>query len=284
MIENLNGIRETVNFKANSNIRLYANVECEAYPNHWHAPLEIIMPIKNSYPVSCCNQSILLREGDILVINPGALHSMEAVEGERLIFQADLTVLHSIQELETILSLINPFILITEEEAPQAYQRMKDLMLELSSEYFQDSPLSEAAIYSKLIEIFVLIGRNYTANVTTYNHNLKKQREYTDLILNICKYIHEHCKDNITLDDLARVSGYSKYHFSRLFKQYTTVSVYKYINTKKIEYAEKLLMNDDLTVTEVALRCGFSNLSAFIRMFKIMKNCTPTEFKEMYMY
>lgn len=284
MIENLKGMKETVNFKANTNIRLYANDDFEAYPSHWHAPLEIIMPIENPYCVTCCNQNFTLREGDVIVINPGAIHSMEAAVGKRLIFQADFTLLHSFKELGATLSLISPVVVITPEGAPKAHEKIKNLLLEISDEYFLEEPLSEASIYSKLIEIFVLIGRNYSANTFNSNNNLKKQKEYTELFLNICNYINEHYNEDITLDEVADISGYSKYHFSRLFKQYTNVSFYKYLNTKKIENAEKLLMNNELSITEIALRCGFSSLSAFIRMFKIIKGCTPTEFKDMFTY
>jgi AraC-like DNA-binding protein len=155
-------------------------------------------------------------------------------------------------------------------------------MLQISDEYFADAPLSEAAIYAKLIEIFVLIGRSYSPNAKNFNNSAGKQREYTERFLYLCDYINEHYNEDLTLDDVANRSGFSKYHFSRLFKQFTNVSFYKYLNKKRIENAEKLLMDKELTITEVALRCGFSSLSAFIRMFKIVKDCTPTEFKTMF--
>ena len=44
MIENLNGIHETVKYKENSNVKLFINAEAEDYPIHWHTPMEIIMP------------------------------------------------------------------------------------------------------------------------------------------------------------------------------------------------------------------------------------------------
>lgn len=282
MIETLNGIQETVNFKANTTIRLYANDEYERYPNHWHAPLEIIMPLENHYPVVCCNTLFTLREGDVLVINPGVIHGMEAAVGRRLIFQADFTLLHGIKELEATLSIISPALVITAEDEPETHEHIQKLMLEISDEYFADAPLSEASIYSKLIEIFVLIGRSYSPNAKSFNNSLRKQREYTERFMYVCDYISEHCSEGLTLDYIADISGFSKYHFSRLFKQFTNVSFYKYLNKKRIEYAEKLLVNKELTITEVALQCGFSSLSAFIRMFKIIKDCTPTEFKTMY--
>lgn len=282
MIENLRGIQETVNFKTNTNIRLYANDECEKYPLHWHAPLEIIMPLENNYRVNCCNILYTLREGDILIINPGIIHGMEADAGKRLIFQADFTLLHGIRELESTLSFISPVLLIASEDVPETYEQIQKLMLDIADEYFAESPLSEASIYSKLIEIFVLIGRSYSPNARNFNNSVMKQREYTELFLYICNYINVHCSEDLALDDVANLSGYSKYHFSRLFKQFTNVSFYKYLNKKRIESAEKLLMDKELTITEVALHCGFSSLSAFIRMFKIIKDCTPTEFKSMY--
>lgn len=282
MIETLNGIQETVNFKTNTTIRLYANNDCEAYPNHWHAPLEIIMPIENNYRVICCKTLFTLREGDILIINPGVIHSMEADAGKRLIFQADFTLLHGIKELEATLSIISPALLIIPEEKSETHSKIKQFLDEISEEYFKDAPLSEASIYAKLIEIFVVIGRSYSPNLKYFNSSLQKQREYTERFLYICNYISEHCSEDLSLDHVANLSGFSKYHFSRLFKQFTNVSYYKYLNKKRIEVAEKLLVDKGMTVTEVSLRCGFSSLSAFIRMFKLVKDCTPTEFKTMY--
>ncbi len=282
MIETLHGIQETVNFKTNTNIRFYANEEYEEYPCHWHAPIEVIMPIHNMYHVTCCNTLYTLREGDILVINPGIVHSMKAEVGKRLIFQADFTLLHGIKELEATLSLISPVLLITTEDVPEAHEQIQRLMMEIYDEYFNDAYLSEAAIYAKFIEIFVLIGRNCSPNAKNFDNSITKQREYTERFLFICDYINEHCCEDIDLDDVANISGFSKYHFSRLFKQFTNISFYKYVNKKRIESAEKLLMDKDISITEVALRCGFGSLSSFIRMFKIVKDCTPTEFKNMY--
>ena len=53
---------------------------------------------------------------------------------------------------------------------------------------------------------------------------------------------------------------------------------------KRIDYAKTLLLDPDLPVIDVALQCGFSSLSAFLRMFKQLNKCTPTEFRNMYDY
>lgn len=86
----------------------------------------------------------------------------------------------------------------------------------------------------------------------------------------------------MTLEEVASMAGFSKYHFTRLFKQYADTSFYKYLNQKRIAHAKNLLIDKNLSVLEVALQSGFSNLSSFLRMFKQLTGCTPTELRRIY--
>lgn len=65
MIETLNGIKETVNYKEIKGFKLFDNKEFEAYPSHWHTPIEIIVPLKNPYCITCKNETYILQERDI---------------------------------------------------------------------------------------------------------------------------------------------------------------------------------------------------------------------------
>ena len=86
----------------------------------------------------------------------------------------------------------------------------------------------------------------------------------------------------MTLDQASGIAGFSKYHFTRLFKEFTHISFYQYLSQKRIALAEQLLANPDYSVTAVALNSGFSSLPAFTRMFRKHKGCTPTEFRNVY--
>lgn len=283
MIENLKGLYETVNYKSNTHLRLYNNDESENYPEHWHTPIEIIMPVRSTYTAYLGKERIDLDTNDILLICPGIIHSLESPEsGMRIIFQAEIDLLREIKEVESMLGLIAPAILITPETAPEIHEETKRLLLEINEEYQSSRPLSSTSIYAKILSMFVIIGRNYTDNVKRFDAGNQKQKEYTEKFIDICNYINEHCTEDLTLDDIAGIAGFSKYHFSRLFKQFTNITFYKYLNQKRISYAVSLLADPSISITEVALRSGFSSLSAFIRMFKIIKQCTPTEFRNMY--
>lgn len=288
MIESLNGIFETINYKQSTSIKLYDNDEYEDYPAHWHTNPEIIMPTENIYTVECYNQIITLREGDIVLICPGCIHTLYAPEkGRRIIFQADINPLRFMKEIETLVTIISPLIVITPEDFPSIYDKVKSLLLEIKNEYLSSyTSFSEVSIYSKTLEIITLIGRSRAAaGMETPSPDApRKQEEYIEKFIEICNYISAHCSDELNLEAVASMSGFSKFYFSRLFKQFTNVSFYKYVNQKRIEKAAKMLTEPNISITNVALSCGFESLSSFIRMFKIVKGCTPTEFRNMYQY
>ena len=288
MIESLNGIFETINYKQSTSIKLYDNDEYEDYPVHWHTNPEIIMPTENIYTVECYNQIITLREGDIVLICPGCIHTLYAPEkGRRIIFQADINPLRFMKEIETLVTIISPLIVITPEDFPSIYDKVKSLLLKIKNEYLSSSTsFSEVSIYSKTLEIITLIGRSRAAAgmETTSPDAPRKQEEYIEKFIEICNYISAHCSDELNLEAVASMSGFSKFYFSRLFKQFTNVSFYKYVNQKRIEKAAEMLTEPNISITNVALSCGFESLSSFIRMFKIVKGCTPTEFRNMYQY
>mgnify|MGYP002645240840 CR=1 FL=1 len=78
MIHNLQGIHETVDYKADTQICLYYNKEAENYPPHWHPSFEVIMPVINDYRVVCGHNDYFIKEGEILVICPCILHELFA--------------------------------------------------------------------------------------------------------------------------------------------------------------------------------------------------------------
>ena len=283
MIENLQGIFETVNFKADTRVKLYMNEDPDSYPPHWHSPMEIIMPLKNIYTVECGGKTYTLREGDIIFIFPCNLHTLTAPKsGRRIIFQPDVQILHQIKEVDGIMSLLSPVVLITPEDSPNIYEKVRDLLLEIADEYNGNAPLSEAVIYSKFLNMLVLMGRDYTDNLVDFEVTSYKKQEYTEKFITICDYISAHCTEDLNLDQLSELAGFSKYHFSRLFKQFSGQSFYSYVSQKRIEHAQMLLASGNKSITEVAIDSGFESMSAFIRMFKKQKGMTPTRFRKMH--
>lgn len=103
--------------------------------------------------------------------------------------------------------------------------------------------------------------------------------EATQKIIAACNYISNNCSRDISLEDAASYVGFSKYYFSRLFREYTGVSFVDYVAEQRLHYAEVLLGNPQLNITDAALQAGFGSISTFNRIFKQKKGCTPSEFR-----
>lgn len=282
MIETLDGIRETVNFREIKGFKLYDNVDYESYPAHWHTPIEILMPLRSTYEVTCNGTLYHLNEDDFLFINSGVIHGMSALAGERLIFQADHALMQSVLYIESTSPSPLPSVMhLTKENAPDCHARLKELLLKIQEEYNRNTNFSGVFIYSMFIEICALIGKKYAERTIPFDNSHYKQKEYTEKFMLICNYIKEHCTEDLNLEAISALAGFSKFHFTRLFKSYAGTSFYRYLNIQRIELAETLLIDPELPVTQVALQSGFSNLTSFIRMFKLIRGCTPTEYRNM---
>ena len=83
------------------------------------------------------------------------------------------------------------------------------------------------------------------------------------------------------LKQLSEVACYSKFHFNRIFSEYMGESVYQYIKRLRLEKSAELLMgNSNISITDVALMCGFENSSSFAKSFKNHFKMTASELRD----
>lgn len=170
---------------------------------------------------------------------------------------------------------------ITRNTYPGIYDRACQLLTQVRNEYFSQNEFSELTIYSLMLRFFVKLGTNHMNSIPLFsNSRIHKQKEYADKFNMVMDYIDTHYMENINLDDIADSIGFSKYHFSRLFKEYTNYTFCAYISQRRIKIAEELLEQPDLSITEVALQAGFPSISTFNRLFKQIKGCSPSEYRE----
>lgn len=278
----LTGIRETIKYEDFSNLLLYHNSVYEDYPPHWHVGVEIIMPQKNSYDVILGEQIYHLNERDIMFVNAGVIHEIKAPPtGERIIFQFELSLLYSLKEFDTMLHMFPSALVLYQNKSSDIYQPVYEAILKIIEEYDSKNPLKEAYIYSLLIQIYVILCRKETHNIEIFREDkVSNHRKYIEKFLFTCNYINKHMTENITLDEVAAITGFSKYHFMRLFKQFTNVTFYEYLSQRRITRAEELIMEDQLSITEIAMRSGFGSLSTFNRVFRGKNGCSPTEYRK----
>ncbi|MBS5958086.1 MAG: helix-turn-helix domain-containing protein [Clostridiales bacterium] len=283
MIKILNGMHETINYECAMGLQLYRNGKQEDYPKHWHVGIEIIMPSQGDYEVTVGEECYFLEPDDIILIHSGVIHSLRAPsKGERYILQFDTTLLHNLREMETLLFMMPPVIFLKKKEGDGLYSFFKEKLDKIIMEYQDNSTFREASIYAALIEIYVELGRNEVyKNVSPGIQESTKERQYLEAVMSACTYINKHYMENLNLEEVAQIVGFSKYHFTRIFKQYMNMTFYEYLNSKRVKKAEELLYHTkELSITEVAMGAGFSSISAFNRTFKMIKNCSPSDYRK----
>ena len=280
----VNGVFEKVGFEEDSSILFHINDEAEDYSMHWHTAMEIIMPIENTYAVGMNRMAYSLRVGDILIIPPGELHEIYAPStGTRFVMLFDASLLANVRGFSGIFPVLMQPRIISKDNSPEIYESQRELLYAIRDEYLSNNPLKEAAIYALIIRMFVNIGRNHMDADTLFPLVRQgKQKEYIEKFNMIFDYIDKNYTEDLSLETVAGVAGFSKFHFSRLFKQFTDISFYDYLNQRRVRAAEQLLLDPDIPITEIAMRSGFSSISTFNRVFKSFKECTPSEFKKMY--
>lgn len=94
------------------------------------------------------------------------------------------------------------------------------------------------------------------------------------------KFVSENADKKINLADIARSASISPSHFHRLFKQLYNMSPREYLELKRIELSKNLLLNNLLTVDEVAEKSGFFSRAYFDTVFKRKTGVTPVQFRK----
>ena len=95
----------------------------------------------------------------------------------------------------------------------------------------------------------------------------------------ILEFIEEYLGENFGLESLASTVGLSPFHFSRKFKAEFGQTPHSFIIRKRIERAKTMLQKGNISMTAVALDCGFSDQSHFCRTFRRMVGVTPAEYR-----
>lgn len=95
----------------------------------------------------------------------------------------------------------------------------------------------------------------------------------------VCEYIAAHLPESIYVEELAAIAGLGKSAFSRLFKKSTGRTVPEYVNELRIARACLLLTETDLTVSQIAMDCGFVSPAHFQRQFREHQHCAPLAYR-----
>ncbi len=98
-------------------------------------------------------------------------------------------------------------------------------------------------------------------------------------IQTVCNYMMAHYQEKITLDNIADVVKYSKYHISRLFKQYMNITIVDYLIRLRIKKAKELLLDGNYSIKQISYQVGYSDPNYFTWAFKKQEGISPAKYR-----
>lgn len=248
---------------------------------HWHDFYEFVYVDRGFCIHRTENETSIVMMGDVFFVLPGTMHEywktvnncvFNCVFYPRVLGE-DFTGVEHLPLLRDIFSADRSVRWKKIHLPTPARFTVARLMQELVRETQDTPPGYQLRAKALLLDFLVTLSRT-RGEVTP---GILDQGPYSSSdILRSLAYSAEH---NTTVEQMAKISGYSVDHFSKLFKKYTGVSPLAYITTMKIAKAANLLLQQDVSISHAAEVSGFEDVNYFSRLFKKETGVTPSEFR-----
>ena len=239
----------------NYNAYIYDNIQW--FP-HFHGNFELIYAISGKMNVTVNNNSYELSAGELLLISPYNIHSLEIFDGSKIwvgVFSDDF---------------------VSSFAKKNKNIRYSKFRCDESVENF----LKERLFFEGTPERYTLMGCLYIVlNECIKNAAATISDKDNDFILTIMNYISENLTESISLEEISDYLGYERHYFSSLFHKSFSMNFRQFVNLFRFEKACNLLIEDELSITEICNECGFGSISSFNRIFKEMSGKTPKEYR-----
>ena len=246
-------------------------------PYHWHHEYEIIRILEGCFHLTIDGKSFTAQKDAIIFIQDGIFHggTPENCIYECIVFDMKLLLkdnhictkqIQSIMQHEITIHTCLPCTL------PSLNHVINEVFLSMSHKNTGYEFITQGALY-QLLGI-ILGAQLYETNVTT----TALSSQHVLHLKNVLNYIENHYTETITLEELAKVAVMSPKYFCRFFHEMTQRTPIDYLNYYRIECACEQFSTKKATITEVALGCGFNDISYFCKTFHKYKGITPKQY------
>lgn len=260
----------------------YGGREDDCFPGHWHREVELVAVASGEAHCLIGNQCIVLRKGQGLFIQSGVIHGYEThshVEMPTLLFKPELiasegSALHAKYVEPLLLSNLSHAVL-TAEVPWQA--SVLAAIRELSALAQAGGPTLELDVHAAVCGLWSTLFSHQSEIETlakTENATLVQAR-----LRRMITHIEENFGCKLRLEDIARVASVSVSEALRCFREGVHTTPIDYLNQYRLKYARSRLLSTTLTVTEIAIECGFSSAAYFDRMFQRGFGVSPSAYR-----
>ncbi|MDD4774368.1 MAG: AraC family transcriptional regulator [Eubacteriales bacterium] len=262
--------------------RLSVNTTGRDSANTWHEQLEILYILRGGAEVECGFKRFITADGDIVIINPCEVHSVNYYTGkphfhclmiDPQLYSGGKNDICGIKYIEPMTKRLLHFNNLIRNN-----EQVRIILSDMIKEIKEAKTAYEIAVKGDILKLLSELFRNELRAVYSEEETVKNIRGY-EQISPALLYISENYVNNITLTQLSQMCCMNPSYFCRRFKAVTGKTVISYINEYRISKAEALLITTDLPVSEIAVLTGFSDSSYFSRLFKVINDISPNLFR-----
>ncbi len=258
-------------------------------PMHWHDHLEIALVLDGRGAFRFGRRSLPAQAGDLFFIDNSQPHVAVAEPGTSIrlllvLFRPELIAGPGCRELD--LGYLAPFRIDERTasaricgESPLAAE-IAPVLHELRATWERHDPAELQLADATLRRILALVNRSGSAGVPSASARAAADRR--EQIRPVLAYVDRHCRESITLDDVADIAHVSSSRVRHVFKDVTGVSFKEYVTQVRVAEAKRLLLAGDLSVAEIARAVSYTNLYQFYKVFYRSCSMSPGEYRRYY--
>jgi AraC family transcriptional regulator len=158
-------------------------------------------------------------------------------------------------------------------------ERLTRFARDLADELMTEAPGQEMVVRALLEQLVVHLLRHHSNVRRSEELELSRVGLVDRRIRRAVELMHAQMERDLPLEEIAAAAYLSPFHFARLFKKLTGASPHAYLATLRVERAQQLLAETDLSVSEISIRVGYSSPSHFSKAFRHSKGLTPRAFR-----
>jgi AraC-like DNA-binding protein len=252
---------------------------------HSHDVMEILVFIDGECEFFCEGKTYSLRRGDVMVVPPYAVHKANVKDidhYERIIVAVSPHLLAdfissspSIQENIVYLKTQSSYVLHLETKN---FQDIISLLHEITYRIKNGEEHFSFTLHYLLFQVLQVIFNPASSILNLRNKDKQDQR-----LVSILEYIESHLTDpNLSLDNVSTYFHLNKYYFSHYFKKNMNLPFYRYVSLKRLSSALTMIKQNEISLENIALKCGFPDYSSFYRLFKKEYNLSPKNIQKKY--
>ena len=272
---------------------MYRLTHLQSLWTHCHDYFQIWYVSKGSFTHKVYDQSYEISQGDIFVVSPYTLHSVNVSSGQEIeIYGCEFMPAFINEKLEHMpvghaifdMAFVEYFLRrdtdahfkISMEKGTEV--TVRNVMKDMLAEYEGRSPFFQLSLKAYLLVLLSILVREVNGKLV--KAGFEKSEKYKEIMTKVVDYIHNHYQEDLKLNTLCGVSNLSKSTFCILFKEWTGKTFNRYLTDYRILQAKYMLKQPELSVTDVCYSTGFNELSYFCRMFKKYTGIPPTDFRK----